>query len=403
MRLATAAFVAIVLLGSVARAADTITIGAIYPLGRDDAARLAIETAEDIVNTPHQGLDTLPLGAGQGLPKLAGAKIAVTFADDLSNPSVAEAQALRLVTRDHVVALIGAGQLPETLAATALAERHSIPFLVPDAMDPQITGRGFKWVFRTAPLASDIAGAYAAFIGELRQSGTKIDNVALFFEDSDFGRSAAAVLRDRLKATGFGGDDISYPVEAADLSAPVAQLRDKKPDAVICVSPAADAILLMKTMTAAGYKPPLLIGDRFSDPAFVTAVGNLAQGAIGRSVWSLGKPASPTAVVNDLYEAKSGRDLDHTTAQIMQGFFVLADAINRAGSTEPAAIQKALQQTALTPEQLIVGYNGVKFDATGQNVLASTYLTQLHGKQFVAVWPAAKTEGKLELPFRGSE
>ena len=41
----------------------------------------------------------------------------------------------------------------------------------------------------------------------------------------------------------------------------------------------------------------------------------------------------------------------------MQGFFVLADAINRAGSTEPEKIQAALQATDLKPDQLIMGYN----------------------------------------------
>jgi branched-chain amino acid transport system substrate-binding protein len=85
---------------------------------------------------------------------------------------------------------------------------------------------------------------------------------------------------------------------------------------------------------------------------------------------------------------------------VVQGFLVLAEAINRAGSTKPAAIQKALRETDLKPDQLIVGYNGVKFDASGQNTLASTYLTQLSGKQYVTVWPAARAAAKLVLPYK---
>ena len=81
-----------------------------------------------------------------------------------------------------------------------------------------------------------------------------------------------------------------------------------------------------------------------------------------------------------MYKAKTGRDLDDTSARNMQSFFALADAINRAGSTDPEKIRDALTKTDLKPDQLMMGYNGVKFDETGQNVLASTYLIQLKGK-----------------------
>lgn len=389
----------------VAQAADTVTVGAIYPFDHDPDGRAALATVADIVNTPHPGLEALPLGAGQGLPHLSGAKIAVDFAEDLANPSAAEAQALRLITRDHVAALIGAGGSPETLAATALAERHRVPFLVPDAKAPSITGRGFKFVFRTTALASDDAKAYAQFLAALKSQGMTIGTVALVFEDSDFSKAAEGTLAAALSAAGFAVAEISYPAKATDLSATVAALRAKKPDAVIFVSHTADAILLAKAMQNAGYKAPVEIGDDagFSDPAFVTAVGNLAQGLIDRSVWSAGKEGSATALIGQLYQAKAGHGLDDRAARIMQGFFVLADAIDRAGSTDPAAIQRALQATDLQSEQLIVGYAGVKFDVTGQNTLAATYLTQLQGKQYIAVWPTANATAKLELPFKGWE
>jgi branched-chain amino acid transport system substrate-binding protein len=223
-------------------------------------------------------------------------------------------------------------------------------------------------------------------------------------EDTTYGSAAAAALRDALKAAGFNAlVEIGYPADATDLSPQIAQLRDKKPDAAIFISRAADASVAMKTMKTLDYKPPLLIGDDggFSDPAFVASVGNLAQGVIDRSVWTVGKPDSATAIVNGLYKAKSGRDLDDAGARVLQGFLVLADAINRAGSIDPAAIQKALRQTDLKPGRLIVGYNGVKFDETGQNTLASTYLVQLQGKMYVPVWPVESAGGKLALPYKG--
>jgi branched-chain amino acid transport system substrate-binding protein len=151
------------------------------------------------------------------------------------------------------------------------------------------------------------------------------------------------------------------------------------------------------------YLPPIIIGDDagFSDPTFIPNVGDLAQGAINRSAYDIGKPGSNSYIVNEMFKAKYGRDLDDTSARWMQGFLVLADAINRAGSTEPDKVQAALQATELKPDQLMIGYNGVKFDSTGQNTLASTFLIQLKGKQYVSVWPENLATGKLELPMKG--
>jgi branched-chain amino acid transport system substrate-binding protein len=102
-----------------------------------------------------------------------------------------------------------------------------------------------------------------------------------------------------------------------------------------------------------------------------------------------------------MFKAKTGYDLDDTSARNMQSFLVLADAINRAGSTRPEAIQQALRQTDLKPDQLMMGYRGVKFDSTGQNQLASTYLMQLQGPHYVLVWPERSATATLIYPFKG--
>jgi branched-chain amino acid transport system substrate-binding protein len=86
----------------------------------------------------------------------------------------------------------------------------------------------------------------------------------------------------------------------------------------------------------------------------------------------------------------------------MQGFFVLCDAIDRAGSTEPAKIQAALKATDLKPDQLIMGYKGVKFDEKGQNTLASGLVIQLQdGEHYVPVWPKEKAVTAPALPYKG--
>ena len=402
IRMTGLALVAIIAADTV-NAANIVTIGALYPLAAAGDAKAAIETGVEIVNAPHKGLDTLPLVAGEGLSHLGDAKIAVAFADHQDNPAVAVSQVLRLKTADHIAALIGGGAYPAIIAATAESERDGVPFLVPDAMAPEITGRGLKWVFRTTPLAGDLAKSYMQFLTAQKAGGMKLETIALVFENTARGTSAVAALRVAATAVGLNiVGEIGYAPDGIDLSAPVKELRSKNPDVAIFISDAADASLLVRTMKTFEYKPPILIGDDegFSDPGFVNADGNLAQGLIDRSVWNAGDPDSPSGIVNGLYRAKTGHDLDDSSARVLQGFLVLAAAINRAGSTDPTAIQRALRETDLKPDQMIVGYDGVKFDASGQNTLAGTYLTQLQGKQYVAVWPNERVAGKLLLPYK---
>lgn len=391
-----------------ARAAD-VKIGAIYPLTGNAAsagqsAKDAAGVAADIINTAHPELKNLPLGATAGLPNLGGAKVVIDGADHQGNPSVGQQQTLRLITQDHVVAMIGSYHSSVSLVATAVAERQGIPFLVADSVAANITGRGFKWTFRTTPIAPDFAKAYTKFINDLKKSGKKVDSIAIVSENTDYGTSVGDSIEKAAKADGLKvAARIPYNANTSDVSAQVLQLKTLKPDVVIFVSYTSDAILYMKTMKSLNYLPPLIIGDDagFSDPSFVPNVGTISQGVVDRSAFAPGKPGTNSYIVNQIFKAKYHRDLDDTSARWMEGFFTLCDAINRAGSTDPAKIQAALRATDLKPSQLMIGYNGVKFDKTGQNILASTYLIQLQGKEYVSVWPADRATNKLEYPMKG--
>ncbi len=390
-------------------AAGPVKIGVIYPLTGNAAsagqsAKDAVNLGAEIVNTAHPELKNLPLGPTAGLPNLGGAKIELDEADHQGNPQVGQQQTLRLITEDHVAAMLGSYHSSVSLVATSVAERQGIPFLVADSVAANITGRGFKFTFRTTPYAPDFAKAYAEFLTEVRKSGRKIDSIAVVNENTDYGTSVSASVIDAAKTANIKlAAQIAYNANSSDVSAQVLQLKSLQPDAVIFISYTADTILYFKTMKNLDYLPPLIIGDDagFSDPAFIPNVGDLAQGAVNRSAFDIGKPGSNSYIVDQMFKAKYGRDLDDTSARWMQGFLVLADAINRAGSTDPEKIQAALKATNLTADQLMIGYNGVKFDDTGQNTLASTFLIQLQGKQYFSVWPDSRATNKLELPMKG--
>jgi len=392
-----------------AHAADAVKIGVILPLsgnaaGAGNAARAAIELGAEIVNNAHPELKGLPLAETAGLPNLGGAKIELDVADHQGNPSVGQSQTLRLITQDKVAAVLGAYQSSVTFTATAVSERYGIPFVVGDSVAANITGRGYKWVFRVTPVAGDFANNYMLFLADMKKAGRKVDSIAIVNENTDYGTSVADTTQKAARAHGFNvAAQIPYNANSSDVSAQVLQLKEKKPDAVIFISYTADSILYMKTMKDLDFMPAMIIGDDsgFSDPSFIPAVADIAQGVMNRSAWDIGKPGSVTYRINEMYRRKTGRDLDDTSGRNMQALFVLAEAVNRAGSTDPAKIQRALQQTRLAPDQLMMGYRGVKFDETGQNTEAATYLIQLLGKDYKAVWPERSATAKIQWPMRG--
>jgi branched-chain amino acid transport system substrate-binding protein len=157
-------------------------------------------------------------------------------------------------------------------------------------------------------------------------------------------------------------------------------------------------------MKELNWKPGIMIADNagFNDPAFVKTMGSTVQGLVNRSAYSGGKPGSVPYLFNELYKKKSGGDeLDDVSVRGLQGFLVMADAINRAGSTDPAKIQVALKATNLPAEQMAAGYDGVKFDDKGQNVLAASVVTQLKGNQYVSIFPKARATDQVVLPYKG--
>ena len=392
-----------------ARAADTVKVGVLFPLTGNSAAsgaeaKVAVETAIEIINSGRPELKGMPIGTVAGLPNLGGAKIEAVYVDHRGDPSVAQSLTQRLITNDKVAALFGSYHSSTAMTATAVAERYGVPFVVADSVAANITGRGFKFTFRVTPIASNFADSYMRFLLEQKKAGRTVDNIAIVNENTDYGSSVGDAIAAEAKRVGLPVSlRIPYSANGPDVSAQVLQLKQANPSVAMFVSYASDAILFMRTMKSLDYLPPMIIGDSagFSDPSFLPAVGGISQGLVNRSVWSLGPAGSLSAGMNAIYKAKTGNEIADVSGRSLQAFIVLADAINRAGSTDPAKLQAALQATNLPNSAMFIGYRGVKFDDTGQNVESATYLTQLQGKDSATIWPAAPDAAKIAWPMTG--
>ena len=391
-------------------AQQTVKIGAIYPFSGNAASagnyiKAAMELGVDLVNNGAPELAGLiPLAKGGGLPGLGGAKVTIEFADNQGTPAAGANQALRLITESKVHAIIGAYQSGITVTASAMAEKHGIPFVTPESVAADLTERGFKWFFRVTPVAASFAASYSSFLKEQKAAGRKIDNIALVNENTEYGNSVSKVIKEVFAKVGLNvSQHIPYSANTTDVQPQLLQMKEKNPDVVIFISYTSDAILYAKTMKDMNWKPAIMIADNagFNDPSFVKTMASQVEGLINRSSYAAGKPGSVSAIANELLKKKTGNELDDVSARGLQGILTLLDAINRAGSTEPAKIQAALKATDLPAAQMVTGYNGVKFDDKGQNILAAALITQMRGGNYVPVWPKDKATGDVVLPYKG--
>ena len=381
-----------------ARAADDVVIGAIYPLTGNAAqigadARNAIDTISEIINGAHEPVPML-LGAGGGLPKLGGAHIRVVFADHQNDPQKARAEAERLITQEHVSALIGSYTSATAATISQVADRYEVPYLAMDNSSPSLNQRGLKWFFRTSPHDEMFTAAMFDFFKEVgAKTGRPVRSVALFYEDSIFGADSAGVQRKMAAANGIKvAADIKYRANSPSLSTEAQQLKAADADVMMPSSYTSDAILIMRSMQEIGYTPKAVMAQAagFQEQAFLTGTGKLADGIFSRSSFALdaakSRPAIP--VVNGMYRARAGKDLNDNTSRQIVAVQVLADAINRAGSAKPDDVRQAMLTTDIAGKDTIMPWKGIKFDATGQNTEATPVIQQVVDGVYHTVYPA---------------
>lgn len=371
--------------------ANTVKIGNIEPMSGPSATlgqqgKAAREMAVEEIN------------AAGGIKSLGGMKLELIYADSESKPEKGVAEAERLINTEKVHVLTGCWNSAVTYPTTAVAERYGIPFIVPVSVADKITEQGFKNVFRIAAKDSWWTRDQFAFLKDMQDEfGTKVEKLAFVYENGDWGKGFATQWKKLAEEAGYQIVlDEPYPSTATDLSPVVQKIRRARPDVLLLVSNAADAILL--TNTIAEYKVQLKAivasGGGHADPSFLKAAGKNAEHMFDIVEWEtdINKPGAKEA--NDKFKAKNGYNLTGEAVDAYLAMYVLKDALERAGSLEPAKIREALAATNLTDGPgMIVGYDAVKFDATGQNEMASPVIVQIadlgQGLERVTIWPKA--------------
>ena len=401
-------FLLLIFSGSVPAQQKVIKIGAVYPLTGNIAStgldcRRGVDLAVDIINGKYD-LD-LPLAKSAGLPNLGGAKLEIVYADTKGDPKNGMSEAERLIAQEKVVAMIGAYQSSVTKTASQATERLKIPYVCSDSSSPTLTERGYKYFFRVSPHDAIFAHDQLVFLKDLeKKTGKKIQTVALLYENTEFGSNAGKYLKKYAQEFGYKVvADVSYSANATDVTSEVGTLVKSKPDVLMHASYITDAILFTKTFKEMGFAPKgILTMAGYIEPGYLPAVKADGNYIIIRSTFALdlAKKKPLVAKVNQLFKKKYGIDMSENAARSFMAPFVLADAINRAKTTESEAVVKALLATNITGKQVIYPWKGIKFDpASHQNIYAQGTLVQIQNQDYVTVWPFASAAKEVVWPF----
>jgi len=393
----------------VSYATEEIKIGLIYPLtgkialsGKELAQ--GIELAVEIVNNKFEGID-LPLAATEGLPNLGGAKITLIKADHEGSPEKALSGAERLISLDHVIAMLGAYTSACTATASQATERNQIPFLCCDGTSPSLTERGFKWFFRTGPHDELFIEGFFKFFDNLKkEKGIEIKTIATLYEDTLFGADVARVVDEKAEKYGYEViKKVTFATGTSELNSEVQQLKASEPDALILASYVSDQIIFMRTAKELDFN----VGGMLNTSGWVdnsVILPNLKEDAdfvISRADWSLDLAGEKPVVgtVNKLYKEIYGENMNAEVCRTFTGAYALFMAINNAGSTENVAIQKALQNLDIPGDQIIMPWPGIKLDEKGQNQLVVPLMVQVKDQEFHTVWPFEMSSMEIVWPM----
>lgn len=335
---------------------------------------------------------------------LLGRPVRLLKADAADAPKAA-AELRRLIAEARPHAAFGTCAAHLSFAATQVAELAGLPFVELGATADQITERGFRTLFRTAPRASDLAQLMVGAIpGVLAAAwGTPADTlrVALLHEDGLFGQSIAAAAEPQLKDRGLEQvERIATAARGAELSPIVARLRAVGADIVLHAGYPNDILLFYRALREAAWRPRMVIGagSGYSLVDTAQSLGPEFDGTLTVDVpqYAVNAAFAPgIAPFAELYQRRYGsppRSGDSLAAYA--GARIAFDAMQRGGAMERDRVRAAMLATDL-PEGAAANGWGARFDDKGQNLRARLLLGQWQGGRLVTIGPAEAAAAAL--------
>ncbi|PZO00982.1 MAG: ABC transporter substrate-binding protein [Hyphomicrobiales bacterium] len=363
-----------------------VNVGVILPLSGANAqfgvnSRNGIELVADEIN------------AAGGIKSLGGARINLVVADSTSTPTTAANVAQRLLSQNDVVAILGAFASSLTIAISEVTERRGVPLLTMSFSD-QITGRGFENIFQVVAKASVLGKAqFDGTLAIAAAAGQKLERIAIMYEDTAYGTSQAAGLRDGAKAAGVQiVMDDAYPLGITDVTPLINKLRGSGAQAVFPVSYLNDSLQIIRAMRQQRITIPAIGGAAgYVIPDFEKGLGEFAEGVL--SISPANYDLAPE--LTERFRKRFGYFMVHEALEHAVCMDVLAQAMEKAKSAKPDDLRRALQGARFEGGWTKAMTGGaVQFDKTGLNTLSVPVMVQWRNKELVSVWPSEFAKAK---------
>ena len=274
---------------------------------------------------------------------ILGQKIELVTEDDQSKPGQSATAVRKLITQDKVVALLGDATSSATLEAAPIAQADKIPMITPTATNPRITEVG-DFIFRVCFL-DEFQGRVLARFAREKLKAQKI--FTLTDVKQDYSIDLLKFFKEEF--TKLGGTIVgeqSYSTGDTDFRAQLTPIRVAKPDAVFVPGYYQEVALIVKQARQIGLTMPFIGCDGWANQTLLAIGGKAVDGCFFTNHFS---PDDQSPIVNSFvtkYQEKYGVLPDTFSALGYVAARLLADAIKRAGSSDPQAIRDALAKTA---------------------------------------------------------
>jgi branched-chain amino acid transport system substrate-binding protein len=269
---------------------------------------------------------------------LGGRKFQLLVEDDQGKTEEASNAVTKLITQDHVVAVLGEVASSRSLAAAPIAQKFQIPMITPASTNERVTQKG-DYIFRVCfidPFQGPVLAKFA-------YRDLKARKVAIL---RDIGQDYSVGLTESISKefTALGGQvlpPVNYSAKDADFRAVLTKIRSDAPDAIFLPGYYTEAGLMVRQARELGMKMPILGGDGWVGDALANGREALNNTFISNH-YSGDNPDPVVQTFITSYRAKFGKEPDAIAALAYDAVKVLADAMNRAKTTGGQQVRDAL-------------------------------------------------------------
>jgi branched-chain amino acid transport system substrate-binding protein len=252
----------------------------------------------------------------------------------------------KLVEENGVHVLVGLTDTSYMLAAGPVAQEAGLPFLDVAGTAPLITTVG-DFVFML-PFGDNVQAAVAAeYVNEQGWKTTAI----LVDEAMDYTKFLAQYFKDRFTMEDIGGEvvsELAYSMGDTDFSAQLTEFvnLDPQPDFLFISANPGEIGTIVRQARDLGLTLPIVGGDGYDTPLLAELGGDAATNIVFTTHQGIYDQTPIAEEFNAAYEAEYGNPPEAVFAALgYDAIYLMTDAIERAGTTDGAAVRDALAAT----------------------------------------------------------